>query len=216
MDDDPTEPASRVSAAQRVAGVRWLRRQATEMGTTYVAAWVDACAALIDTEHGSAARALLHHLADAASAEAIFTLLAGGLHVRRGTAAGARPRAAGQVPPVLPWWAEYGTWTGPDGTPPPVFATETLDLGDDPAGWPPVTIAAFALGDAAPTVLVEVSGSGLPTQLEPGQARRMATALLAAAELVDKARADPGQSGRTGDVASGCAARTLEPVSGRR
>jgi hypothetical protein len=69
-----------------------------------------------------------------------------------------------------------------------VFGTETLDLGGDPASWPPVTVAAFAVDDDPPDVLVEVSGSGTPTQIEPWQARRMATALLPAADLVDQAR----------------------------
>ena len=95
-------------------------------------------------------------------------------------------------PPARPWWAEYGTWMGPAGAPPPVFGTETLDLGGNPAAWPPVTIAAFAFGNEPPTVLVEVSGSGTLTHVEPCQARRMATALLVAADLVDQARAGGG------------------------
>jgi hypothetical protein len=37
-------------------------------------------------------------------------------------------------------------------------------------------------------VLVEVSGFGAPTHIEPWQARRMATALLSAAGLVEQAR----------------------------
>jgi len=73
-----------------------------------------------------------------------------------------------------------------------VFGTETLDLGGDPGAWPPVTVAAFAIGDDPPTVLVEVSGSGTPTHVEPWQARRMATVLLSAADLVDQARAGGG------------------------
>jgi hypothetical protein len=68
-------------------------------------------------------------------------------------------------------------------------ARDYADLGGDPAACPPVTIAAFAFSNEPPTVLVEVSGSGTPTHVEPWQARRMATALLVASDLVDQARA---------------------------
>jgi hypothetical protein len=195
--DDSTQRPRRVTSAQRAVAVLWLQRGTADLDLTYLIAWADACAALLDAEHGAGARALLHHLTDEATAEAAFTALAGGLFkppdevtLRRElhAAAGAPPIQ----PPPLPWWAEYGTWMGPDAAPPPIFGTETLDLGGDPTAWPPVTVAAFTVGDNPPTVLVEVSGSGTPTHIEPWQARRMATALLSAADLVDQARAGGG------------------------
>jgi hypothetical protein len=147
--------------------------------------------------HAPPASALLHHLVDETTTEAAFAALAGGLFKAPDEVALRRElRAAADAPPIqpppLPWWAEYGTSMGPDGAPPPIFGTETLDLGDDPAAWPPVTVAAYSIGDDPPTVLVEVSGSGSPTHVEPWQARRMATALLVAADLVDQVRAGGG------------------------
>jgi hypothetical protein len=165
-----------------------------DLDLTYRIAWADACATLLDAEHGGAARVLLHHLLDYATADAAFAAMAGGLFkppdevtLRRELCAAAD--APPIQPPVLPWWAEYGAWMGPSGAPPPVFGTETLDLGGDPGSGPPVTVAAFAFGNEPLAVLVEVSGSGTPTHVEPWQARRMATALLSAADLVDQARA---------------------------
>jgi hypothetical protein len=117
-------------------------------------AWADATAALLDAGHGAGARALLHHLTDEPTAEEAFAALAGGLFkppdeltLRRELDAAAD--ATPIQPPPLPWWAEYGTWAGPNGSPPPIFGTETLDLGGDPDAWPPVTIAAHAIGAAS-------------------------------------------------------------------
>jgi hypothetical protein len=194
--NDSTQRPPRVTSAQRAVTVLWLQRGTRDLDLTYLIAWADACAALVDAEHGAGARALLHHLTDDTTAEAAFAALAGGLFKAPDEVALRRElHAAAEAPPILPpplpWWAEYGTWMGPDGTP-PIYGTETLDLGGDPDAWPPVTVAAYAVGDDPPTVLVEVSGSGTPTHLEPSQARRMATALLSAADVVEQARAGRG------------------------
>ncbi len=195
--DDSTQRPPRVTSAQRAVTVLWLQRGTRDLDLTYLIAWADACAALLDAEHGAGGRALLHHLVDDTTAEAAFAALAGGLFKAPDEVAIRRElRAAAGAPPIqpppLPWWAEYGTWMGPNGAPPPIVGTETLDLGGDPAAWPPVTVAAYAVGDDPPTVLIEVSGSGIPTHIEPWQARRMATALLSAADLVEQARTGGG------------------------
>jgi len=65
-------------------------------------------------------------------------------------------------------------------------------LGDveaaDARQWPPVTIAAYQATDTAPVVLLEVGASAPPIYLEPAQARRVSTALLDAAAVVEEAR----------------------------
>jgi hypothetical protein len=160
--DDSTQPPRRVTSAQRAVTVLWLQRGTRDLDLSYLIAWADACAALLDAEHGASARLLLHHLLDEAPAEAAFAVTSGGLftppdEVTLRRELRAAKDAAPIQPPPLPWWAEHGTWNGPANAPPPVFSTETLDLGADPAAWPPVTVAAFAFGNQPPTVLVEVS-----------------------------------------------------------
>ena len=74
-----------------------------------------------------------------------------------------------------------------------IFARPTLDLdaadAADARQWPPVTVAAYQTAGEPPVVLVEVGASAPPTRFEPGQARRLSTALLDAADVVDSTRA---------------------------
>src|SRR6266536_4229814 len=62
--DDSTQRPPRVTSAQRAVTVLWLQRGTRDLALTYLIAWADACAALVDAEHGAGARALLHHLTD--------------------------------------------------------------------------------------------------------------------------------------------------------
>ena len=85
----------------------------------------------------------------------------------------------------LPRWATVGVQLGEE----VVFARPTLDLdaaeAADARQWPPVTVAAYQTAGEPACVLVEVGASGPPTRFEPRQARRLSTALLDAAHIVD-------------------------------
>jgi hypothetical protein len=89
----------------------------------------------------------------------------------------------------LPQWATVGVQLGHE----VVFARPTLDLvaaeAADARQWPPVTVAAYKTDGRPACVLVEVGASASPTRFEPRQARRLSTALLDAAEVVDSIRA---------------------------
>lgn len=69
----------------------------------------------------------------------------------------------------------------------------TLDLDTvetaDARQWQPVTVAAYQVAGGPASVLVEVGASGPPTRFEPGQARRLSTALFEAADIVASIRA---------------------------
>jgi hypothetical protein len=88
----------------------------------------------------------------------------------------------------MPTWATVGVQLGEE----IVYAHSTLDLdaveATDARQWPPVTVAAYQSGDEPVCVLVEVGAGDPPTRFEPGQARRLSTALMDAAAVVEAAR----------------------------
>jgi hypothetical protein len=145
----------------------------------------DACAVLVDEGWMTASRVLLRHVADRNTAEAAFAALVGGRPPTTDELGARRALRATAVvkPPELPPWADAGGWTGPGGTGEPAFVREALTLEQ-----PYARVAAFAIGDAPPAVLVEVSESGTPTRVEPAEARRLARALSEAASVVERAR----------------------------
>jgi hypothetical protein len=91
----------------------------------------------------------------------------------------------------LPGWATVGVRLDDE----VIFARPTLDLDEaevaDVRQWPPVTVAAYQEVETAAVILLEVGASAPPVRLEPSQARRISTALLDAAAIVDEVREDP-------------------------
>ena len=178
----------RVTSGRRAVVAAWVR-EATDLPALYSAAWADACAALVEDGWATASRALLVRMLDPAAVDQAARLLLGGippepdeLTCRRLAAAVPNLRApAGK----LPRWATVGVQLGDE----IIFARPTLDLdaaeAADARQWPPVTVAAYQTADETVCVLVEVGASGPPTRFEPRQARRLSTALLDAADVVD-------------------------------
>jgi hypothetical protein len=81
-----------------------------------------------------------------------------------------------------PGWAAYATTLGIGG--PTYFVREVFDLGEIRGlDRPDVSVDVAQFDRELPVVLVEVSASGTPVQLEPGEARLVALALDEAAAL---------------------------------
>jgi hypothetical protein len=190
---DSTENGiNRVTSGRRALIAAWVR-QATNLPALYAAAWADACAALVEDGWPTASRSLLARQLDPADVDRAGRTLLGGIppeldELTRRRLAHALPELAAPVG-GLPRWATVGVQLGDE----VIFARPTLDLDEaDPADgrqWPPVTVAAYQTAGRLPVVLVEVGASAPPTRFEPGQARRLSTALLDAADVVDSTRA---------------------------
>jgi hypothetical protein len=88
-----------------------------------------------------------------------------------------RTPGAGLAPAVRrPGWAAYATTLGAGG--PAFFVREVFDLGEIRGlDRPHVSVDVAQFDREPPVVLVEVSASGVPVQLEPGEARLLALAL---------------------------------------
>lgn len=181
----------RVTSGRRALVAAWVRTK-THLPVLYSIAWADACAALVEDGWSTASRALLARVLDPSTVDQAARVLLGGappmpddLTLRRLARAVPDLRApTGVMPP----WATVGVQLGDE----IVYARPTLDLdaveAADARQWPPVTVAAYQSGDEPVCVLVEVGSGGPPTRFEPGQARRLSTALLDAAVVVEAAR----------------------------
>ena len=191
MADSTENGTNRVTSGRRALIAAWVR-QATGLPALYAAAWADACAALVEDGWPTASRSLLARQLDPADVDRAGRAVLGGIpptpdELTRRRLAHALPELAAPVG-ELPGWATVGVQLGEE----VVFARPTLDLdvaeAADARQWPPVTVAAYQTAGEPVCVLVEVGASGPPTRFEPRQARRLSTALLDAAELVDSVR----------------------------
>jgi len=189
--DSTENGTNRVTSGRRALIAAWVR-QATGLPALYAAAWADACAALVEDGWPTASRSLLARQLDPADVDRAGRAVLGGIpptpdELTRRRLAHALPELAAPVG-ELPGWATVGVQLGEE----VVFARPTLDLdvaeAADARQWPPVTVAAYQTAGEPVCVLVEVGASGPPTRFEPRQARRLSTALLDAAELVDSVR----------------------------
>ena len=192
MADSTENGTNRVTSGRRALVAAWVR-QATNLPALYAAAWADACAALVEDGWPTASRSLLARQLEPADVDRAGRALLGGIPpepdelTRRRLAHALHELAAPAGD--LPRWATVGVQVGDE----VIFARPTLDLdaveAADARQWPPVTVAAYQTAGGPPVVLVEVGASAPPTRFEPGQARRLSTALLDAADVVDSTRA---------------------------
>jgi len=87
----------------------------------------------------------------------------------------------------LPEWADAGI-RSPDGL--VAFSDHTLDLdaaeAEDGRPWPQITVMAHQVVGSGAGVMLEVGPGGMPCMLLSGQARRVAAALTAAADIADR------------------------------
>jgi hypothetical protein len=190
--DSTENETNRVTSGRRALVAAWVR-QATDMPALYAAAWADACAALVEDGWPTAARFLLARQLDPADIDRAGRTLLGGIppepdELTRRRLAHALPDLAAPIG-GLPRWATVGVQLGDE----VIFARPTLDLdaadAADARQWPPVTVAAYQTAGEPACVLVEVGASGPPTRFEARQARRLSTALLDAADVVDSIQA---------------------------
>jgi hypothetical protein len=142
------------------------------------AGWADACAAPIEDGWPTATRSVLAHLLSPADVDRAGRILLGGIPPEPDEPA--RRQLAAELEDLLapadqlPDWASIAVQLADE----VIFARPTLDLNEAEAAdvrrWPPV----------------EVGASAPPVRLEPDQARRISTALLDAAVIVDAVRED--------------------------
>jgi len=153
--------------------------------------WADALALVVEDGQDESVRVLLSRVVDQITAERVRAALLGKL-ARQDAVLAERIEelylTAVDVPPEeLPSWADAGI-QGPDGL--IVFSGHTLDLdaveAEDGRPWPPITVMAHQVVGVSTRVLLEVGPGGVPCTLLPRQARRIATSLFAAADLVDR------------------------------
>jgi hypothetical protein len=150
--------------------------------------------ALIEDGWPTATRSVLAHLLPPADVDRTGRILLGGIPPEPEEPARQQFAAALEdlLAPAdeLPVWASVGVQLADE----VIFARPTLDLDEaeatDVRQWPPVTVAAYQEAETAAVVLLEVGASAPPVRLDPGQARRISTALLDAAAIVDEARED--------------------------
>ena len=192
MADSTDNGTSRVTSGRRALVAAWVR-QTTKLPALYAAAWADACAALVEDGWPTAARSLLARQLDPADVDRAGRALLGGIpptpdELTRRRLRHASPELAAPAG-GLPDWATVSVQLGDE----VVFARPTLDLdaveAADARQWPPVTVAAYQVAGGPACVVVEVGASAPPTRFEPGQARRLSTALLDAADVVDSIQA---------------------------
>lgn len=164
------------------------------MPALYAAGWADACAALIEDGWPTATRSVLAHLLPPADVDRAGRILLGGIPPEPEELA--RRQLAAELEDLLapadqlPDWASIGVQLPEE----VIFARPTLDLDEAEAAnirqWPPVTVAAYQEAETAAVILLEVGASAPPARLEPDQARRISSALLDAAVIVDEVRED--------------------------
>ena len=154
-------------------------------------AWADALAVVVEDGQMDAPRVLLARVVDRMTAERVRSALVteqSGADSDLSETVEEMFRLAVAVPPAqLPAWAETGIVV-PDGR--LMLSRHTLDLdaaeADDGLPWPPITVMAHQIVGHVTSVVLEVGPGGMPCFLLPRQARRIATSLVSAAELVDR------------------------------
>ena len=191
MADSTEHGTSRVTSGRRALIAAWGQR-ASGLPALYAAGWADACAALIEDGWPAATRSVLAHLLPPADVDRAGRVLLGGIPPEPDELA--RLQLAAQLEDLLaptnqlPDWASVGVQLADE----VIFAQPTLDLDEAEAAdvpqWPPVTVAAYQEAETAAVVLLEVGTSAPPVRLEPDQARRISSALLDAAVIVDEVR----------------------------
>jgi hypothetical protein len=184
-----TERTFRHITSGRRAVVAAYVQSATRLPALYSFAWADASAALIESGWSTASRSLLAWLLDPPLVERAARILLGGmppapvdLSTRfRHELHDLRP--ANELPP----WATIGVHLAGE----TIYARLTLDLDAaetaDARQWPPVSVAAYQSGADPVCVLVEVGPGGPPTLFTADQGRRLSTAVLKAASIVEAA-----------------------------
>ena len=193
MADSTEHGTNRVTSGRRALIAAWGQR-ASGLPALYAAGWADACAALIEDGWPTATRSVLAHLLPPADVDRAGRVLLGGIPPEPDELA--RLQLAAQLEDLLaptnqlPDWASVGVQLADE----VIFAQPTLDLDEAEAAdvrrWPPVTVAAYQEAETAAVVLLEVGASAPPVRLEPDQARRISSALLDAAVIVDEVRED--------------------------
>jgi len=189
--DSTEHETNRVTSGRRARLAAWGHRVGG-VPALYATGWADACAALVEGGWPTAARAVLAVLLPPNDVNAAGRVLLGGIPTEPDELCSQElaTELESLLAPTgeLPSWAAIGVQIDDE----VIFARPTLDLGDveaaDARQWPPVTIAAYQATDTAPVVLLEVGASAPPIYLEPAQARRVSTALLDAAAVVEEAR----------------------------
>jgi hypothetical protein len=191
--DSTEHGTNRVTSGRRALIAAWGQR-ASGLPALYAAGWADACAALIEDGWPTATRSVLAHLLPPADVDRAGRVLLGGIPPEPDELA--RLQLAAQLEDLLaptnqlPDWASVGVQLADE----VIFAQPTLDLDEAEAAdvpqWPPVTVAAYQEAETAAVVLLEVGASAPPVRLEPDQARRISSALLDAAVIVDEVRED--------------------------
>ena len=194
MADSTEHGTNRVTSGRRALIAAWGQR-ASGLPALYAAGWADACAALIEDGWPTATRSVLAHLLPPADVDRAGRVLLGGIPPEPDELA-LRQLAAAELEDLLsptdelPDWATVGVQLADE----VIFARPTLDLDEaetaDVRQWPPVTVAAYQEAETAAVVLLEVGTSAPPVRLEPDQARRISSALLDAAVIVDEVRED--------------------------
>jgi hypothetical protein len=156
--------------------------------------WAEALGLLIEDGQDDGPVVLLSRLVDRVTAERVSRALLGRLGPEdRAFIAAVEDvfRSVAEMPVgELPAWAETGI-VDPAGR--QVFGKHTLDLDAaeraDGIPWPPVTVMTFQVAGVPAGVLLEVGPSGFPHRMFSPQARRIGTALIAAADLADEVNA---------------------------
>lgn len=154
-------------------------------------AWADALAVAVEDGQDDAPRVLLSRLVDEVTRERVRTALLGNLRPSEAQLAERVTELFDSVVGIpadeLPAWADAGI-RSPLGL--ISYSGHTLDLdaaeAEDGRPWPPVTVMAHQVVGAGVAVLLEVGPAGVPCMLLPPQARRIASALTDAADLVDQ------------------------------
>ena len=180
----------RVTSGERMVAAAALHEMG-KLGQEEAMAWADALAAVVNDGQHDAPRVLLSRVVDELTAERVRAALLGNLGQHDAALAekvnelylSALDVPAGELPP----WADAGIRT-PEGL--VAYSGHTLDLdtaeAEDGQPWPPITVMAHQVVGAGAGVLLEVGPGGVPCMLIADQARRIATALTAAADLADR------------------------------
>ena len=185
-----TEHSFRHITSGRRAVVAAYVRSATKLPPLYAFAWADASAALVESGWSTAPRSLLAWLLDPPLVDQAARVLLGGMPPAPADLSTRLRRELHDLRSSadLPTWATLGVHLAGE----TIYARQTLDLDTaetaDARQWPPVGVAAYRSGADPVCVLVEVGPGGPPTQFTADQARRLSTAVLEAASIVEAAR----------------------------
>ncbi len=183
----------RVTSGQRMVAAAALH-DIGKLSQDEAMVWADACAYLVEDGQIESTRVLLSRVVDQLTTERVRAALLGrlgGLDSVYADRIDELYLMAYDIPPhALPGWADAGIRV-PDGV--VAFSGHTLDLdraeSEDGQPWPPITVMVHQVVGAGTGVLLEVGPGGMPCSLLPGQARRVGTALIRAADLADEVSA---------------------------